>query len=71
MQIQTYEGVVKNGRIQLKSNVRLPENVKVYVIIPEMEAKNVAYIYSPRLANPKQIADFKKEVIEEASDADL
>jgi hypothetical protein len=31
----------------------------------------VAYIGTPRLAHPEQAEDFKKEVIEEASDASL
>lgn len=39
MALITYEGVVEKGKIRLKSGVRLPENAKVYVIVPEMQAK--------------------------------
>ena len=38
MAVTTYEGIVEKGKIRLKSGVRLPENVKVYVIVPEMQA---------------------------------
>ena len=37
MSITTYEGVVEKGKIRLKSDVKLPENVRVYVIVPEVE----------------------------------
>jgi hypothetical protein len=68
MNIATYEGVVENGQIRLKSNIRLPENAIVYVIVPE---RQVAHIYSPRLAHPEQAASLKMKVIEERSDAGL
>jgi hypothetical protein len=55
----------------LPAKVQLPEKVKVYVVIPDVEARPVAYIGSPRLAHPEQAEDFKKEVIEETSDAGL
>lgn len=39
MAITTYEGVVEKGMIRLKSSVRLPENMKVYVIVPEYQTR--------------------------------
>ena len=39
MALTTYEGVVERGKIRLKAGVRLPENAKVYVIVPEMQAE--------------------------------
>ena len=39
MPFTTYEGVVEKGKIRLKAGVHLPENVKVYVIVPEMPAE--------------------------------
>jgi hypothetical protein len=39
MSITTYEGVVEKGKIRLKSDVKLPENVKVYVIVPEVQTQ--------------------------------
>jgi hypothetical protein len=61
----TLEGVVERNRIRLKANVRLPENTKVYVIVPDVQAEQVARVYSPRLAHPAQAADFKMEIIGE------
>jgi hypothetical protein len=71
MKVTTYEGIVENGQIRLPAKVQLPEKAKVYIVIPDVEARPVAYIGSPRLAHPEQAEDFKKEVIEEASDANL
>ncbi len=64
MNVMAFEGVVDNGQIRLSADVRLPDKAKVYIIIPEMEGKKVAHIYSPRLAHPEQIDDFEMEVVE-------
>ena len=39
MSITTYEGVVEKGKIRLKSDVKLPENVVVYVIVLEVQTQ--------------------------------
>ena len=56
MALTTYEGVVERGKIRLKAGVRLPENAKVYVIVPEMQAekKKTVHVPTPRLAHRKQ-----------------
>lgn len=64
MKIETYEGIVENGQIRLPADVRLPEKARVYVVIPGVETRPIAYIGSPRLVHPDQAADFKKEIIE-------
>ncbi len=71
MQVTTFEGVIENGKIRLKTNINLPEKMKVYVIIPDFETKKVAHVYSPRLVHPEQAIDFQKEVIEESPNADV
>jgi len=38
---------------------------------PQIDLPSVAYVGSPRLAHPEQVADFKKEVVEEECDAEL
>ena len=68
MRINTFEGIVDNGQIKLIDNVRLPNNAKVYVIVPDMK---FAEIHSPSLLHPEQAADFKLQIIEEKSDASL
>jgi len=69
--IVTLEGIVEHDRIRLKTNVRLPENTKVYVIVPDIQVDQVARVFSPRLAHPEQAADFKMEIVGEAADASL
>ncbi|GAB4534203.1 MAG: hypothetical protein Kow0063_17100 [Anaerolineae bacterium] len=71
MSIATFEGVVEQGRIHLKADVRLPDNTKVYVIVPDIRIERSAYIFSPRLAHPEQSADFELEVVEESPDASI
>jgi hypothetical protein len=71
MGIVTYEGIVDHGQIRLKTPVRLPDKTKVYIIVPEIQIEPIARIASPRLVHPEQAADFKLEVIEEASNASL
>lgn len=64
MALTTYEGIVEKGRIRLKSNVHLPENAKVYVIVPETpeRQKKAVRVPTPRLTNRKQASDFKMKV---------
>jgi hypothetical protein len=63
--VASFEGTVENGRIRLEPGVRLPENTKVYVLVPNLPVTPTAHIRSPRLAHPEQAADFAMEVIEE------
>lgn len=69
--VMTVEGTVANGQIQLPADVRLPENAKVYVVIPEPVAPLTARLHSPRLAHPEQAAEFTKEVTLEGGHASL
>lgn len=64
MAVTIYEGIVEKGKIRLKPDVRLPENVKVYVIVSEMqpEKKKTARVLTPRLTHRKQASDFKMKV---------
>ncbi len=71
MPISAFEGVVENGQIRLRDNVTLPENTRVYIVIPDVEVVPQAHVYSPRLAHPEQAADFAKQIIEVSADAGL
>jgi len=66
MYLKVLEGEIVNGQIRLLDNANLPEGLKVYVIIPNMDEVPSAYIVSPRQLHPEQAADFRKEVIEES-----
>lgn len=35
MAVMTYEGWIENGQIRLASGVTLPENAKVFVVVPD------------------------------------
>jgi hypothetical protein len=65
----TFEGVVENGRIRLPDDVALPDNTKVYVIVPEQQTLGPVGVPRPRLAHPEQAADFAKQVSEVENDA--
>jgi hypothetical protein len=67
--VHAIEGVVENGTIRLREGVALPEKTKVYVIIAENKGGNLAQVRTPRLADPRQAADFHKQVLEIHPDA--
>jgi len=71
MAVVTYEGVVEKGKIRLKAGIKLPENAKVYVIVPDlkMDKKKAAQILSPGLVHRRDAARFKMTVTEEKPNA--
>ena len=71
MKVTTYEATVENGQIKLSEPVRLPEDLKVYVVVPGVEEVPRFHVASPRLARPERAVDFVKEVTEEPRDAAL
>jgi hypothetical protein len=71
MAILTLEGIVEHGRIRLLDPATLPENAKVYVVIPDFDRAPPARVASPRLVHPEQAADFAKQIIEVPVDGEL
>ena len=69
--LATYEGVVENGHVMLPPNADIPDNTRVYVLVPDVETQRTPYIASPRLVHPEQAKDFEMQVIEDTTDADL
>lgn len=67
--VTSFEAVVESGRIRLPANVQLPENARVYVVVPDIEMKLVGRVATPRLVHPDQAQDFAMEVVEEVRDA--
>ena len=37
MSVTTYQATVENGQVRLASNIHLPENARVYVVVPDVE----------------------------------
>ena len=71
MSVAALEGVVIEGQVHLAAPLRVPDHTRVYVIIPEATSGGESRIVSPRLLHPEEVADFRKEVIEEPLDANL
>lgn len=67
--LATYEGVVENGHVTLPPHADIPENTRVYVLVPYANARKTYKVMSPRLVHPEQAKDFIKEVIEDTTDA--
>ncbi len=38
MSVATYEGIVEQGQIKLKTGSPLPDKIKVYIVVPDPEA---------------------------------
>jgi hypothetical protein len=38
MSVTTYQGTVENGQVRLAGDIHLPENAKVYVVVPDVES---------------------------------
>ena len=68
MKTTTYEAVVENGQVHLPEDAYIPENTKVYVVVPSGEITTSVRLASPRLAHREQAAAFAKEVEEEPED---
>lgn len=66
MSVASFEAVVENGQIKLPENVHLPDQTRVYVVIPGLGEPRVVRLMSPRLANPEQAVDFQKTVVPNA-----
>ena len=73
MTITTYEGVVEKGKIRFKPGVKLPESVKVYVIVTDskIEKKKIVQVLTPQLVHREQAARFKMQVTEEKPNAGI
>jgi len=63
MSVLTLEGLVENGRIRLLDGPVLPDETRVYVVVPDA-APQTPRLWSPRLAEPEQAADFRMHVTE-------
>ena len=68
MSVVTIEGIIQNGKIELLEKVNLPDQTRVYVVVPDFSVREVkqrlARIASPRLKDRSQIKDFVIEMVE-------
>ncbi len=68
MSIVTYEGIVEGGQVHLKTNIHLPDNTRVYVVVPDVQVETNARVVTPRLAHSTQAENFKTEIVEASLD---
>lgn len=71
MSVMTLEGVVEQGQIRLRSNVRLKDHTKVLVVVPDYWTEETRRIVSPRLVRAEQLVDFEMEIVEGTADANV
>lgn len=69
MTVATFEGVVEQGKISLPATIRLPDKLKVYVVVPDFQVEQVGRILRPRLVHPEQAVDFRMDVREDEQNA--
>jgi hypothetical protein len=69
--LATYEGVVENGYVRLPPNVEIPDETRVYILVPNIDTHRTLQILSPRLVDRGQAKDFVKEIIDETPNASL
>ena len=71
MKVTTYEAIIENGHVRLPEDAQIPDNTKVYVVVPSGKIVGRVRLASPHLAHPEQAAAFAKDVVEEPDDAQI
>lgn len=54
MSILIYEGVIDHGQVRLRTELGLPDNTRVYVVIPDMAIEPEASVYDVHVGDPDQ-----------------
>lgn len=67
MSVVALEGIVDHGQIRLQPGVSLPDNTRVYVIVPQLQGNDIehTHMHTPHLIHSEQAADFTLEVLSE------
>lgn len=71
MKETTYEGTAQGGHIVLPKDVHIPDNTRVYVVVPASNEPERVRIISPRLLHRDEAGDFTMKVELEGDDARL
>ncbi len=66
MSVMVLEGYVEDGQIRLRESAELPEKSEVYVVVTDA-APRASRVWSPRLAEFRQIEQFSMEVTDASS----
>jgi hypothetical protein len=65
----TYEATVQDGRVVLPEDADIPDNTRVYVVVPASDADERVRMMSPRLVHRNNLRDFTMQVEREGDDA--
>jgi hypothetical protein len=68
MSVTTYEVTVENGQIQLPEHIQLPENAKIYIVVPNVKTPKVAHVNTPHPVQPQQQVNFTQEILDDFPD---
>ena len=67
----TYEATVQDGRIVLPEHAHIPDNTRIYVVVPTSNDAKRVRMMSPRLVHRDEVGDFTMQVEREGDDARL
>jgi hypothetical protein len=71
MKEATYEATVRDGRVVLPEDAYIPDNTRVYVVVPASDADERVPMMSPRLVDRADVKDSTMQVEREGDDARL
>jgi hypothetical protein len=71
MKETTYEATVQDGRVVLPADAHIPDNTRVYVVVPASNDADRVRMMSPRLVHRDEAQDFTMQVEREGDDARL
>ena len=58
----TYEATVQDGRVVLLEDAHIPDNTRVYVVVPAADDSHRVRMTTPRLVHRDEAADFTMQV---------
>ncbi len=67
----TYEATVRDGCVVLPEDAHIPDNTRVYVVVPASNVAERVRMMSPRLVHRDDVRDFTMQVEREGDDARL
>lgn len=81
MAAATFEGFIKDGEVRVNGSARLPDNPKVYIVVPDYEPQeviimpplpSVIHLRTPRFVYEEGAERLGKvEMVEDKSDANV
>ena len=67
----TYEATVQDGSVVLPEHAHIPDNTRVYVVVPASSDTRRVRMMSPRLVHRDDVGDFTMQVEHEGDYARL